>query len=296
MAGSELDTGRSILQSVLERANELGVGASDLEGLAKQSIQVAYINLIASYPWSFARKQPPAVLSVEPEASGTVTVTSGQAQATLLVAPAVSYAGRKMRFAGDLSPYRVLSHAAGQTTLTLDSAYIGSSGAVSFSAVKDEYDLDASFLAPVSQEEFFLDLASGNFLSWRHTAEGLADAGIPGDAGDPTSVLLIGARAVRLSPPPESARRYEYRFIYHPGELTFDGSTSTDVPIIVPEEHRIILVMYGVSNLLVDSDDDRASVFIQAAESVRKDMLGLENRKVPRPRRYVPNHSLGNRR
>lgn len=276
------DTGRDILINVLSRADELEIGTAEREEEAKTYIQAAYISVLSEgYPWPFARKDPPGVLTTNRERTGSATFTVSSTAGTFSVAPDVSLAGRKIFAETDEVVYRISSHLANTTAFVLDSVFLGTSGLYNVHVFQDEYSLATDFLRPVTHK--FLRPADS-----RHMVELIGIDELEGKYGSrlqwsgtdsPRYCAFIGDQKIRIWPWTTLSKRFEYKYIFHPGVLAFTGAAATDTPIIKPAEDRVVISLLAVGNLLVDKNDDRASLFLDAAVSKISSMKRLQQTK-----------------
>lgn len=280
---AHFDTGLDVLTNVLSRSEELGIGLSDRENEAKSYVQASYISVLTEgYPWKFALKNPPGILTTVAEITdGSVTVTNGSPTITFTIAPSVSVAGRKFFIQNDPVVYRISAHTAAALTATLDGNYIGSNASgASYKIYQDEYDLASDFLRPVVKKQFLRRQDGFGFTELRslEEMEGNTAAKVLWSGTDvPTECAFIGPQKLKIAPWTTLQKRFEYRYIYHPGVLTFDGVAGTDTLVISPSEDRVVVALMAVGNLLVDKNDDRASIFLDAAVSKISAMKRLQN-------------------
>ncbi len=296
--GLTLATGKDLLGLVLSRGDELGIGVSDREAEAKVYLQVQYVQFLASgFPWPFARKTPPGVFTTDAEiTTGTATVTPQSATVTLTAAPTGSVANWKFFVDGEPTIYRVLAHTAASVTLTLDSPYVGTQGAGSaYHLVHDEVDLAADFLA-FQGRRAIRDHTGRTEVLIIAQQELQAMAPSPTRAGDfPSYAALIGATRIRLWPWSTTPRRYEYDYTARPAALLFDGSAS-DVTVITPIEHNMVLVYKTLTQLLVDKEDSRATVFAGLGQGLEATMQRHALRSMRLRQWSAPGSAVGTRR
>lgn len=278
------DTGEDILRNVLSRADELEIGVAEREEEAKTYIQAAYISVLTEgFAWPFARKSPPGVLVTNILRDVTVSVTiSNNAFVLTSGAPAgVDLAGRKLWIDGDEVVYRISTYDVGTFSGTFDSIYLNTSRVASAHIFQDEYNLATDFLRPISHK--FLRPADGlQFveLIGLDELEGRSNMAITWQGtNNPEYCAFIGNRRIKLWPWLSDSKRFTYHYIYHPGVLTFDGVAATDTPIIEPAEDRVVLSLLAIGNLLVDKNDDRANIFLDAATAKINAMKRLHQAK-----------------
>lgn len=277
------DTGQDILRNVLSRADELEIGVAEREEEAKTYIQAAYISVLTEgYPWPFARKSPPGTLVTNIIRDLTVTVILSSNVITFTGAPVgIDLSGRKIWLDGDEVIYRISTYNTGTFTGTLDSIYLNTSRTATAHVFQDEYNLASDFLRPISHK--FLRPADGlGFveLIGLDELEGKSNRALSwSGTNNPAYCAFIGNRRIKLWPWLTEAKRFTYYYIYHPGVLTFDGVAATDTPVIEPAEDRVVLALLAVGNLLVDKNDDRANIFLDAAASKINSMKRLHQAK-----------------
>jgi len=276
------DTGLDILRNVLSRADELEIGVAEREEEAKAYIQAAYISVLSEgYPWPFARKDPPGVITTNRERTNTATFTNGLNTFTFGTAPDASLATRKIFAETDEVVYRIQSHLISTTAGVLDSVYLGVSGTYNVHIFQDEYSLATDFLRPITHK--FLRPADSREmveLIGIDEMEGMFGRRLQWSGTDnPRYCAFIGNSKIKIWPWTTSSKRFEYKYIFHPGVLDFTGVAATDTPIIQPAEDRVVLSLMAVGNLLVDKNDDRASLFLDAAVAKISAMKRLQQTK-----------------
>lgn len=296
---ANFDTGLDILTDVCKRAGELAPASADLADTAKRVIQASYVTVVSRFPWPWAKKEPPGVFAtVDEYTTGSIAVTKGSTTITFSEAPTgLSFATRKFMVDGDEVVYRIAAHTESALTATLDLAYLGtSSTATTYHVFQDEYNLDSTFLAPIRKQflrdahgRYAVDLVGEDELSAQHPYPGTGST-------QARYCCFVADQRIRLYPWPTEARRYEYAYIYHPGVLSFDGSGADDTPIIQPAEDRVVLALYGIGNLLLDKNDDRAEAYLQGAGAKLQSMMALAT-KTLRGRIWMrPQYSVSTRR
>lgn len=277
------DTGLDILTNVLSRADELEVGVAEREEEAKTYIQAAYISVLSEgYAWPFARKSPPGTLTTNIMRDVTAIVTQSSLSFSLSGAPVgIDLAGRKIWLDGDDVVYRISTYDVGTTSGTFDGVFLNTTGSYAAHVFQDEYNLASDFLRPVSHK--FLRPGDGLGmveLIGLDEMEGRSDrAQTWQGTNNPEYCAFIGNRRIKLWPWTTESKRYTYHYIFHPGVLTFDDDATTDVPIIQPAEDRVVLSLMAVGNLLIDKNDDRANIFLDAAVAKINSMKRLHQAK-----------------
>lgn len=247
------DTGKDILEDVLFRAGELGVGkGSDFEAAAKRYVHRAYWDIVGEFPWLWAVKQPPLQFSTVKKLDVTVTVTEGSVAATLGADPGVSVAGRKLVLERDGIPIRISASAG--TSLTLAAGYPGKSAtSVDADIFQDEYDTDPDILMPISLKDVEsgenVDIVSAEYLDGLYPKHGID--------GSPVLAAFVTTSILRLYPSPDSLRVLELRYTFRPAALDFTGLAATDTPI-VPIDYRWTIADRALFFAMSDIEDTRA--------------------------------------
>ena len=275
------ETGLDILVNVLSRSDELEIGTAEREEEAKTYIQAAYLSVITEgYPWPWARHDPPGVLITNRERTGAVIFTQGSDTITFSVAPDADLTNRKIYADGEEVIYRIEDHDANVTTATLDSIFLGASGTYNTHVFQDEYTLTSDLLRPVTHK--FLKPADGmpavELIGQDELAGKTSSALLWSGADSPRYCAFIGTRKIRIWPWTTTSKRFEYAYIYHPGNLNFTGDDA-DTLIIQPGEDRVVVSLIATGNILVDKNDDRAQIFLDAAVSKINSMKRLHQSK-----------------
>lgn len=288
---AEYQTGQAILTDILSRSGELGIGSADLEAEAKRYIQASYIAVLAEpFPWPWGKKEPPGVLTTVAEyKTGKVAVTKDSTTITFDTTPTgLSFLNRKFFIENDPVVYRISTHTTGALTAALDSAYLGTTDAgATFRIFQDEYDLASDFLRPFGKKFLRDQLVSTSYQADLIGEDELSTRYPTPQVGTTVRYLaLISEKRIRVAPYTEEARRFEYPYLFHPGVLTFDG-TSADTLIIAPAEDRIVVAFYALANLCFDKDQmTKAQGFAMAGAAKLKDMKRLAMRFV-KPRLWM---------
>lgn len=286
-------TGRGVLEQVLSRGDELGLGLAEREAECKRYIQAGLVAITAeSYPWPWAEVNSAPLVLFAPITAGTVSVVNGSATITFTVAPPVSVAGWKFYLDLDKTVYPIVAHTAAATTATLAVGYLGTTATgQAFHLVQDEYDLAPNFLRPL-QQPFMKDMQGQCPCDLIDEDELKTLFRYPGNLGTPEKVAMIGPQRVVFGPVPSSAKLMTYDYLKHPttgytvaNELQFDDSAN-DVVIIRPQEDGQVLEFYALAHLLNDKGDSRARSFAEATVIKINDMKRL-GMKLRRPRTWV---------
>lgn len=169
-------------------ANELKIQLSNAEDKArlKAIVQEVYLDqIIPAAPWKWLRDFVDAQLPATYR-TGTASVTQGQTNVTLTNAPSISVADYWFSVQGSNVRYRVRSHTAGSTTITLEMPFAEATTATaSFDLWTDRITLP---------------------VDWRETVQVLNDQ-------SPTPVQALGMQQFReqeLVSPKQTGRPYSY--------------------------------------------------------------------------------------
>lgn len=253
--------GQDLLQDVLFRGGELTAltgQTSDYLTRCKQYIQRAYEDILSFAPWPWTMKSPPGILNVFAKETNTVTITQGNTSATLGTSIASSVSGWWIQVDAKLIPYRIITHTAGTTALTIDATYKESSASASACTLwKDEYDLASDCLKPWrawdrNNPYHEINIIQPSEMLHRHTSRYLSSSST-------FSITVVGNNKVRIVPWPEiDDITIEYDYTVKPtSDLTFDKAT-TDVPL-VPLVDRHVIADAALVLLMIDKNDLRAS-------------------------------------
>jgi hypothetical protein len=263
--------------------NELRLNTANTVDKAKVDavINMVYRDIYVKCDWWFLRKRA-ITNTLAKYTTGTILVTNGSTSVTLSSAPAVglgSFAGGKLTVIGDTNDnsavYRISSHTAGTTAITLDAAFTGAdSTAATYRIYFDEYTLSSDvgkilkatvFGQTLNMERVsFEDMA--NLKSSGDMTEGKPRCFTVNDfetTGDPTT-----ARRIIFWPYPDKTYRIE---ISYKQQLNTELSGTTQP--LIPDEYRQILI-YGTlarGYPIFMADSERGQVY----QAVFNDMLNL---------------------
>lgn len=262
-----------LLDEILSRSGELTDGTSDFEAPTLRLLNRAYRGIWSGGAeldpniqevWWWLRSSTEGTITLLPQQSGTATVTNNNTAVTLSAAQTPSIDDYYIRFGGSSDVFRVATHVAGNTAVTLDSVYTGSTGSVSWEAFKTDYDLATDLLYLIGPIRIAregideIDQISESDFQRLFPMRNLND-------GIPTKFCFVGERIVRFNAAGGETStdfiRVDYSYIDTPAALTDSGSEEP----LVPLQYRHILADWGASMLLADKDDDRAGYFLQAA-------------------------------
>lgn len=120
--------------------------------LLKRWLNTSQRMMLQASEWPFLRSPTPLVIqTVADYTTGTVATTVGSATITFSSGPAVSMAGRYIRFSSSLDWYRITAHTAAATTATLEIAAIYTAAADTFTIRKFHYSTGTSAVDRILQ-------------------------------------------------------------------------------------------------------------------------------------------------
>ena len=260
--------------SRIQRTLLLGGAIAVGRDLATSAGIYAHVVDLPITDWWWARKRPRGIITTEALIeTGTATATEGSATVTLSSAPAASVAGFRLEVAKLPTVPRVLAHAAGSATLTLDAPWPeDTQAAASYVLFKNEYELPDDFLRfagapylhsryrsaiPVSEaENHDLSYAYGTFFRQ-----------------PPTAAAYLAPRTIQINSYDTRAYRLEFDYIYIPDDLQAGGT------IVLPRHHRHVLSSGAAMLIAFDKSDDRAArLASEYRETVQR--LVQEHRKM----------------
>lgn len=236
-----------------QRALLLGGSVAVGRDLATSAGIYAHVVDLPITDFWWARKQPRGVLTTDALIeTGTVTVTLGSPTVTFSSAPAASVAGWRLEVSKLPTVPRILSHAAGATTATMDAPWpeITSAGA-GYVLYNVEYDLAPDFLrfagAPYLHSRYMDPIVVG-------VREG-HDAAYPFGTffrSPSSAAAMIQPRRIQMNSYDTRGYRLEYDYIFSPPDLQSGGVT------ILPVHHRPVLAVGAAMLICFDKNDDKA--------------------------------------
>jgi hypothetical protein len=282
---------QDLKKGALAAAGELVDGTSEYEAKVLEYLNKWHLDIIGgkndlnvpcSQPWVWAKAANPGVLILKaPYETGTIALTNGSTVATLSSAPSVglgSFAGRTLQVAGRPELFRIATHVAGTTAMTLDAAYTDEDGSgLAYSLHKLEYTLTTGLMrliGPMHSQRAQIEGGKGeiemiqkdrfdrDFPSYRILS------GVPTNFTQTSEVE--GLVTVRFNSSVTQDTRVEYDYIPIPSDLS---DSSTNYPLI-PREHRIVLQHGATMNLMLDKNDTRASSYADMVKGAIMALVG----------------------
>ena len=177
---SNFTTVRDLHKDVLSRCGEITSTDSDFYDKALEYLNRAHLGVLSGSnelgldmgePFVWAKSKNPGVVNlVAPYSTGTISVTESSTSATLSVAPSISLAGYYLKVVDRPEFFRIATHAAASTSITLDAAYTDSTGSgLSFVAYKFEYELPSAVLRLITPMRTYRE------QSWGYPGDGHID-------------------------------------------------------------------------------------------------------------------------
>ncbi len=265
--------------------NQLRIVTTNTAEVAKIKavINEVYRDFWAAQDWWFLVKRG-VINTVAKYETGTASVTNNSTGVTLSDAPAVglgSFSGRVFMVIGDTvdnnAVYRISSHTAGTTALTLDGAFTGAtSTTASFKIYRDSYDAPADLgkllkprrygltrpMAPVGMNDMS-DIKSQDATEGKPQLYTVLDFAT---SGDPTT-----RRQLVVHPYPDQTYRVEFTYKQ---QLNTELSGTTQP--LIPDEYRQILVYGALARgyPIFLADTDRGTYFQNLFNDLMKLVMG----------------------
>lgn len=244
----DLQTAKDIKFDALTLAGELTSGVSDYDAFAVTELNAHYNNLLsgapifeipAGAPYDWAISRDPGIFILQPAfTTGTLTLTASSTSGTFSDAPSVALGSFVGRFVKTSRPeyYRITAHTAGSTSITLDSAWLGTTGAYTHQTVKLDYELTTNILRLVERISIFWDPALGirnnklEGMDFRSFTEAYP---FPWLKEEPPTAFGImkredGLITLRFNGWPSATTRCEYNYVPYPERLIVKIATDAD--------------------------------------------------------------------
>lgn len=277
------ETGRDLKKDILFRAGEpegsttWGSTAIDYVNRTYRALAMGASEFLPENveDWWWLRGRD--VLNLDPVIDeGSANVTKDNDTVVLSDAPSKSVEGWRFKVDNHPEIYKVESHAAGTTLLTLDGEYTGNSDtAAGYKLMRTDYDLVSEVAGLISPMQVFYrryEIIGMTPERFDHLFP-LAKL----RAGVPVAFALEDERTVRFSHGGRldgQAVRVEYK--YRPVIDDIEDSTSSKP--LVPLQYRHILADMALAYVLMDKNDDRANA---AAATARGGLMAMvrENKR-----------------
>ena len=274
-----------LMADVLFRSGEKIDGSSDFDAAALRYINRAYqavwmggseFDSTINDTWWWLRNEATIIMDT-PISTGTVSVTNGSTSVTLSSAPAASMTNWFFKVSDEANVFRVSQHIAGNTGVTLEATYTGSTNATAtYSLFKMEYDLPSAAIKILDPMNAYKDS--------RHEISGTSLRDIEStwplnlvEAGVPSKFAMVDSNTIRFNrsgtTDATNGVKIDYNYLVRPDDLTDSGAEEP----LVPLEYRRLLADIALFWLFADKNDDRASGVGSAAKALLRAM-SRENR------------------
>ena len=279
-------TAEDLIDDALDRAKEPTDGTSEFNSQALRFLNRAYLGIISggseldpniSEIWHWLKTTEASLILTPRYNTGTISLTNNSASATLSASPTDSLAGRFFKATKHADVFKISSHNAGATPVTLDSVYTGDTDTeATFQVFQVDYDLASDVLYPLTfqawqdnhREIVMMDLQDLSKTWPLH----LVDSGVP------TAFAMIDEQKIRFNrfggQDSTDLIRIDYSYIKQPDLLT---DSDTSIPE-VPHQYRKVLADWTYAYLLEMKEDNRAAT---AAALARSGLLAMakDNRR-----------------
>lgn len=278
------ENAKDLKEEVLRHSGELTDGTSEYDETVMIFLNRAYLAILSGaadlgldigQPWAWAKKRHASTMVIQPMVRAyTTTATFNSDAITFNTVIPYSVKNYYISFDDHADVYRVASHVAGTAVATLDSVYIGDSGAAfGTRLMKLDYQLDPGILRLVGP----MSTSRNSDVNWDGKIEMIDQSTFNRDypmgvrEGCPDRFTQVfkdnGMRpTVRFNRIPASGEkpiRIEYDSIPVPESLTDDEAS---IPV-VPRDHRATLDYYATYYLLMDKNDSRAAEYRELARA-----------------------------
>jgi hypothetical protein len=275
----------ALLNKVREQTTA-SAAVSQAKSMINTALQDMHIGFGERFPWAERQSR---LTTMAPYSTGTVSITQGSTTLTgvsTLWTTTNAFGVNNARTTGKIvingtSPIYEISSVGGAGTITLTSAYVGTTVAAgTYSYFEDEYDLHADFLRPMDMQ--FFDSKTEIKITDRNTFRRKYPANSV--TGRPVVACLLDrafvsnttpVRRVAFYRPPDANYSIPYSFVTNKLAVSSAGvaqqslSADTDEPI-VPFGYRHLIVLHALYNWYRDKKDDSRS---QEAKAEFTDLL-----------------------
>ena len=247
------------LLNLLDRAHNVIIAGGGELNVDKNNVAIARPYL---FPWAVSKN--PEIFTLEAKQTGAAGVTNASTSVTIDIDSASKdLTDFEVRMGTDKVTYRIAAHSG--TTVTLDSAYLGTTDAsTTFTAFKLTYDIGTDIIFPSDFLRLYSEKGDSE-ISLVGLTEFL-DIASKSDTqeGTPTVAGLVqqsgGTITLRFNSYPAEAIRVEMYKVADPATLD-----TVSVNPIIPARHRTILVHLAAFYHLRKRDDTRANSHLGTA-------------------------------
>ncbi len=166
-------TVRDLKLGALSKSGEITTGSSDYDSTSLEEMNLAYRALMSSAnefekefgvnidkPFDWAKSYDPGIIKlIAPYETGTISLTNGSASGTLSDAPGAglgSFKNWTLKIEDRPEFFRIKTHAAESTSITLDGDYTDSTGgALTYKIIKLDYDLTPGIIRLITPMRVF---------------------------------------------------------------------------------------------------------------------------------------------
>jgi hypothetical protein len=279
------ETGASLVEYGLRRANELGVsvtGEGDFEKDYRDYINLAYWDIVGEFPWQWAYKYPPLTFTTSKVHRTTGTLISKNViQVASTPPPWQDIWGFKVMFESDGIVVRAgQGSLGGHVNVMSDYPHDTASGNVVIFA--DEYwPWPTDIALPIRLQ----NMRTGRQLELLSHDLFLERFGTNTAFGMPRCYTFAWGK-VLIGPMPEQPEMFEFWYTYFPPALDFSNSYATDTPI-VPMHIRWCIADRALFYLLTDMDDGKAALAVANSSERLKEEKNRESIKIA-PQWWIP--------
>lgn len=261
MSAYNFVTGQDLANAILKSGGQNQATTDDYYLDVQMALMQEYKSILAYGQWYWAKKPLPGIITTTARQLVTVSSISGnQVTLSATVTPSVQY--QKFYINANQAYYRITAHTAGTAVLTLDATYVETTRAGQATLYQDEYNLASDCLVPWTpfrirgQWERDVEVVSEKEGRARYGWSTTTAISVPEVAWvvrtDPAGGQNV---RVQIAPWPTDAMNLEYDYTVNPADLTFDGNSTTDVPLI-PQPYRWVLYQRALSQLFATKNDD----------------------------------------
>ena len=136
----------NFLEQQVELASQLGLDQTQVDTATrlKRWLNMSQRAIVGAYPWPFLRAPNPLIVQTVPDyTTGTVTYSVGNTTITMSDVVATSRVNSYIQFNATNDWYRIVTHTAGTSTMTIDPAPVTSTTGDSFKIRKMFYSTSA---------------------------------------------------------------------------------------------------------------------------------------------------------
>jgi hypothetical protein len=282
------ETGASLVEYGLRRANELGVsvtGEGDFEKDYRDYINLAYWDIVGEFPWQWAQKYPPWTFTTFGAHRTTGTLISRNVIRVDSTPVTHDLWGCKLVFESDGIVVRAGQGSIGnQVNIASDYPHATAAGNIVIYR-DDHWPTYPRWLSDIAMPLHLQNMRTGRQLELLPYDLFLAKFGANTMFGEPRCYSFITG-AIVLGPSPGEPEMFELWHTYFPPALDFSNSSATDTPI-VPMHIRWCIADRALFYLLTDMDDGKATLAVANSSERLKEEKNRESVKMA-PQWWIP--------